>query len=177
MAITYKAIATTTVGSGGSGTFEFTNIPSTYTDLCLEVSARSLHNDGYETAKIFLNGNPVYRFVRINGYATTRTSNLSTSSNNWWIIGANSSTYATPNTFTSAQFYFPNYTGSANKSVAYEFAVEQNGNGGLDLNWLGICAGLVTLTSAITSISFSTINTANFAQHSTATLYGIKNTV
>jgi len=174
MATAFEAIATVTVGSGGAATIEFTSIPATYTDLCMLVSARSAHNDGYETAKIALNGSPTYSFRRLNGYDNVANSSNG-ADNNWWVIGANSATYATPNTFTSAQFYFPNYTSSNNKSVSLEFVVEQNGNGGLNLNWLGMTAGLATLTSAITTVTLTTINNANFMQYSTATLYGIKN--
>lgn len=177
MALTYKAIATVNVTASGGGAIEFTSIPNTYTDLCLLVSARSEHNDGYETAKIALNGTNTYSFRRLNGYDTTVTSTNSSSSQNWWVIGGDSATYATPNTYTSAQFYFPNYTDGNNKSVSLEYVVEQNGDGGLNLNWLGLTAGLVTLTSAITTITLSTVNNADFKQYSTATLYGIKNTV
>lgn len=172
---TYVAIATVTVGSGGAASIEFSSIPATYTDLCMVVSARSAHNDGYESAKIALNGSNTYSYKRLSGYDTTAASNGSASSQSWWVIGGNSSTYATPNTFTSVQFYFPNYTSSNDKSVSLDFAVEQNGNGGLNLNWLGMVAGLVTLTSAITTITLTTLNAANFMQYSTATLYGIKN--
>jgi len=176
VAITYKAIATVSVTTGG-GAIEFTNIPNDYNDLCLLVSARSEHNDGYETAKIALNGTPTYSHRRVNGYAAAVDSGSSASSQNWWIIGGDSATYAAPDTYTSAQFYFPNYTSSTDKSVSLDYVVEHNGNGGLNLNWLGLTAGFATLTSAITTITLSTINNAEFKQYSTATLYGIKNTV
>jgi hypothetical protein len=40
MALTYTAIKTVTVGSGGAANIDFTSIPQTYTDLVLKVSAR-----------------------------------------------------------------------------------------------------------------------------------------
>ena len=45
MALTFSAIATVTVGSGGTANIEFTSIPSTYTDLKLMLSGRTSNND------------------------------------------------------------------------------------------------------------------------------------
>jgi len=41
MANTYVKIASVTAGAGGVTSFDFTNIPSTYSDLVLKLSARS----------------------------------------------------------------------------------------------------------------------------------------
>lgn len=175
MAITYKAIASVTVGSGGASSIQFTSIPGTYTDLCLIVSARSAHNDGYESGIIAVNGSPTYSFRRQNAYDVN--TNEGTGSNTWFVVNANSSTYSPTNLFNIARFYFPNYTSSANKSTMFQWGVPHNGTGSLNLSWVSAGAGMATLGSAITTITLTTNNAANYMQHSTATLYGINATV
>lgn len=58
MANTYKKIATVTVGSGGTTSIQFTNIPNTYTDLVVMASLRHLETGGsaWATIKFTLNG-------------------------------------------------------------------------------------------------------------------------
>jgi hypothetical protein len=77
----------------------------------------------------------------------------------------------TSNTFNNAEWYFPNYTSSNNKSFSVDAVQETNGTGAYAQLW----AGLWSDTSAITSITLDIIEAGNFAQYSTAYLYGIKN--
>ena len=46
MALTYTALASVTVGSGGAANIEFTSIPGTYTDLVMLVSLRDYDSCG-----------------------------------------------------------------------------------------------------------------------------------
>jgi len=165
MAVTHKLIQTTTVGSGGAASIDFTSIPSTYTDLKLVLSAR---NTGAENAV----------FVSFNGTTTTYSGKIlfgngaSAASNNpaaRTIMYSNFST-DTASTFANAEVYIPNYTGSAQKSFTSDTAQENNGATSYQI----FLAGLWTGTAAITQLTL-TGATGNFAQYSSASLYGIKN--
>ena len=68
--------------------------------------------------------------------------------------------------------YFPNYAGSTKKSYSVDAVVE---NDSATVNRLEMNAMLTNSTNAITSIVLSGAS-YNFVEHSTATLYGIKNT-
>jgi hypothetical protein len=165
MANTYVKIATVTVGSGGAATIDFTSIPSTYTDLQLVYSGRST-STGADTALKFnsTTANYSYRILYGNG------SSIGTASGSGGYGGYyNDSTY-TANTFSSTSIYIPNYTSSFSKSYSVNTVQETNA--------AGVNSALQTFlwanSSAITTISINP-STGNWAQYSTATLYGIKN--
>jgi hypothetical protein len=172
MPVTYNKIASVTVGAGGASSIEFTSIPSTtYTDLVIKAST---DNDAASVAGGI--------YVEFNG----STSNLSSrylfgtgsaagsATDNTVIFGYTSGT-VTASTFGSLEIYIPNYSGSSNKSVSMDSVFENNATEGRQ----ALTAGLWSNTAAITSIKLRTVNNstsaaANFVQHSTATLYGIK---
>lgn len=165
MALTYVAIATTTVGAGGAASIDFTSIPGTYTDLCL-VASLSIGSAG---------GTAQAMYVTINGSTSTFTGrylygdgvNPASGVLARYVGSVNNSSP----TFNSTSIYFPNYAGSANKSFSVDNVTERN-EASADAN---LIAGLWSTTSAITSISIAAA--ASFVQYSSATLYGIKNTV
>ena len=167
MALTYVAIATVTVGSGGAANIEFTSIPATYTDLLLVISGRSdrASTDG-DNWKLSLNGstsNFSYRLLYGDGSAATSandTNNLQP-----YVSSANQ----TASTFGNVMAYIPNYTSSNNKSISVDGVSETNAA------YMGLNASLWSNSAAITSISLSVNNGTNWLQYSTATLYGIKN--
>lgn len=173
MANTYVAIATTTVGSGGAASIDFTSIPGTYTDLLVLLSARSTRTSDYRD-ELFIRFNSDsgnnYSVRSLNGgnNAAGSSSSLTT---NYLKRGTIPSNTATASTFSNNIIYIPNYTSSNQKSVSTEEVTENNS---ATNNYLDLRAGLWTGTSAITSISFTLEIGPNFAQYSTATLYGIK---
>lgn len=170
MPVTYKLIASVTVGSGGLAEIEFTSIPATYTDLALHLSLR----DGTQAA-VLLNCR-----LEINSAGTFNTTNR-------WLRGSGSAvasgsgtnisilypgTSATASTFGNAQVYFPNYSNtSVKKSFSVDCVTENNATEAY--TWLA--AGLYDFNTAISSISINADTSNVFAQHSTATLYGISN--
>lgn len=169
MANTYEAIATVTVGSGGAAEMEFTSIPAIYTDLLLKVSARSDGSGGHTFQNMFLkiNGattNGSQRWLKGNGSTASSANDtpIYTESLNYPL--------STANTFSSIEFYIPNYLSSNYKSVSIDAAAENNATSGL----MQLQAGLWSNTNTITSLAVDP-NIGNFVQHSTATLYGIKN--
>jgi len=165
MANTFELIASSTVGAGGAASITFSSISASYTDLKILVSTRGDTTSGvinlsFNGVTSNLSGKTLYG----SGSATGSTSPASTIP-----VQSNWST-STASTFGNAEFYIPNYTSSNYKSVSADAVAENNATEGYD--WL--TAGLWSNTAAITSITL-TSNSSNFAQYSTAYLYGVKN--
>ena len=154
-------------GSGGVSSFNFTSIPTdgTYTDLLLKWSHR---NTGAETqTRITINGSSS-NFSHIVLYGLGNTQAVYTAGPNFPTWSATSSN--TANTFASTSLYIPNFAGGNNKQIAIESAIESMSvSTGIYhlievMEWASAGAvGQITLTPAAN----------NFAQYSSATLYGI----
>ena len=166
MANTFELIASSTVGAGGAASIAFSSIPSTYTDLCIKLSARSTRS-GYESdgLTITLNSTGVSAGRGLYGSGSGAASDTDT------IVGVFSAAATTANTFGNAEIYIPNYTPSNNKSISSDAVGENNGT----TAYMRLSAVLVPLTSAITSITLASATSSNFVQYSTAYLYGVKN--
>lgn len=180
MANTYTAIATVTVGAGGASSIEFTSIPGTYTDLIIFTSIRDSTTGsagaGYqERLNIYFNDSTSSyseRWIQAEGgTALGSGTNYFNSNSSNGLAGTAVPSDWTTSTFNNNFIYIPNYAGSSNKSWYVDGAAENNGSFGS----LILVAGLWSNTSAITSIKFTLRNTPNMVQHSSATLYGIKN--
>ena len=168
MADTYTLISSVTVGAGGASSIDFTSIPATYTDLLLDISARSDRASTQDWTKIEFNGSTTSYTMRIlAGDGTNAASGTDTT-----IYLPCAGNNATASTFGNSYFYIPNYAGSNNKSVSGDGTGENNGTTTSQY----LIAGLWSNTAAITSIKLS-MQTAGklFMQYSTAYLYGIKN--
>jgi hypothetical protein len=167
---TFVKIASVTVGSGGAVEIAFTSIPSTYTDLCLKLSARStLTGTTVATGVLFINTNTSNGSWR--NLAGDGSSGFSTN-NSGYIDGTYfPATNATASTFGNSELYFTNYASTTTaKAITVDGVTENNAT----LAYTTIRAILWNNTAAITQIGING-GGANFAQHSTATLYGIKN--
>jgi hypothetical protein len=160
-------ISTVTVGSGGAASIDFTSIPQTYTDLYFVTSLRTtgagqkyftltINNDNgtnkYNQKTIRADGSTVdtyYSGLDIFFYSQALDNNTS-------------------NTFNNSAFYIPNYTSSNKKSISFDGVGEDNATN----TFMTLIASLYDSTSAITSLKLA--SDANFAQYSSATLYGIR---
>jgi hypothetical protein len=171
MANTFKLIASSTVGSGGTASIDFSSIPQTYTDLMAVISLRGVNSAGPES---------YFAYASFNGLTTNRTyrrleaygGGVGSDSGSNYPVSVAGGTLTTANTFSSGTFYIPNYSSTTvNKSYSTEWASENNSTTAYDI---GFIAGLWSATSAITSMSI-TLSGSNLAQYSTAYLYGIKN--
>jgi len=172
MAITYVAIATTTVGAGGAASIDFTSIPATYTDLILKTSIRTNQSAPDDYFKITLNGSSSNFTTRvIDGNGSTAASYSYTTSPGSQIAGQANGNTSTASTFANSELYITNYAGSNNKSFSHDGVTENNAT--YALAELG--AHLWSNVAAITSISIAPYYGTSFSQYSTATLYGIKN--
>ena len=165
MANTFELIASSTVGLLGAATIDFTSIPSTYTDLVIKASLRTLSTDPDDYILIKPNNstsNLTFKYLRGTGSAVS-----SASTERPYVDG----TGATASTFGNLEIYFPNYAGSNYKSFSIDAATENNATDArLTLN-----AHLWSDTAAINRIVLTSGQSFNFVQYSTAYLYGVKN--
>ena len=169
MANTFELISSTVVGSGGAGSIDFTSIPSTYTDLKLILSARGASTALYANIKLNNSSSAIYSLRTIYGDGSAASSQNDSGATYFERFLMVSSAY-TANTFSNGELYIPNYAGSANKSVMYDSVNENNATS----SQMFMVAGLWASTAAINQITL-TPNTGNFAEYSSAYLYGIKN--
>ena len=168
MATTFEAIATVTVGAGGAANIDFTSIPGTYTDLLIKISARNNDTAGAGNILIGFNSstsNFTNKFLQGSGSSTGSSSVLQ-------MIGDMDTDAETANTFNNIEVYIPNYASSNNKSLSSDSVMENNAATAYQM----LTANLWSDSAAITSIQLTNRTAGkNFKQHSTATLYGIKN--
>jgi len=168
MATTYTLISSVTVGSGGAANIEFTSIPATYTDLVMKISSRgtttnALNGYYYDVIFNYESSNRSGRFLQKNDiYAQSAIYTL-------W--GASSPSDFTASTFSNGELYISNYASSNYKSSQLDSANENNATNNKKIV---MSSGLWSNTAAITSITLVQ-GGGNFAQYSTAYLYGISN--
>lgn len=166
MALQLYKIATVEVGSAGAATIDFTSIPQGYTDLMIKVSTRGTTanaSGGY------------YYDITFNNTSSNRSGRYVEGANGTTVFSATYTPWGlstpsdfTANTFSNNEIYIPNYAGSNYKSLSSDAVNENNASAGR----IDLIAGLWSDTAAITSIKFVQ-GAGNFAQYSTATLYGI----
>jgi hypothetical protein len=170
MANTYSLISSVTVGGGGAATIDFTSIPATYTDLILKLSTRSTSTDPDRASVLYT--------MKFNNTATTytgktlRTQGTTVTTFSGAFFGYTAASNFTASTFDNTDTYITKYAGSNQKSFTIDNSDEQN-SAAYD-SILGLIAGLWDGISAINQITL-TLGYGNFAQYSTAYLYGISN--
>ena len=167
----YDSIATTTVGAGGTASITFSSIPSTYTHLQVRFIARTTDGGTFDPAVVRLNGisSNTYTIHYLYGDGASVTASATTNYSYTYggFIPASS---ATSNTFGAGVWDLLDYANTnKNKTIRALSGVDTNGGGRINFT-----SGLVQTTNAITSITFTTDNSANFAQYSSFALYGIR---
>ena len=167
MANTFELIASSTVGSGGAASIDFTSIPSTYTDLQVVASIRGAGS--YELWGTINSSSSGYtnRFVYGTGSATASGTYQTTV----LYLGEVEYSTQTASTFSSHSIYIPNY---ANTSYAKSLSTESVQENNATASYAYMVASLWNNTSAITSFTIKP-SSGTFAQYSTAYLYGVKN--
>jgi hypothetical protein len=174
MANTFIKIDSYTVPSGGVASYTFSNIPQTYTDLCVVWSGRGSRASFYSDNGIKINNTlptnginyQVHRYYNGTPLAYTGTD------------GTYPGTYdnggtSTANLFSGVTYYFYNYTSSNYKKIMMDTVVETDSVSAI----FHVLEGdTFKNTSAITSlVVFGSTNNYTLQQNSTYTLYGIKN--
>ena len=160
MANTYKLIEAQTLVTAQT-TLSFNNIPGTYTDLVVRVSAKSTTTGWADIVIRFNGGGGTYHNVRIYGNGGGVGSDTSEWTNYSSVVNG---TYQ----FSNIEYYIPDYASNRNKSwLAYNANAMNNVNQGFQTvaggNWNG---------AAITSVQITDYNTTMQAG-STFYLYGI----
>lgn len=169
MPITHTLIETITASAGSASSIAFTSIPQTYTDLKLVLSGRSTVAEN-AVSGAFNGSTANFSNLILYGSGSGAVSNRpGGGTGNNTVMYQNFST-DTASVFANSELYIANYTGSTNKSFYSNSALENNATTSYQL----FLAGLWSQTAAITSITL-TIAAGNFAQYSSASLYGIKN--
>ena len=172
MANTFKKIAIVTVGAGGASSIEFTSIPNTYSDLLVVLSVRTSKAGSYTGSfAMQFNGDTGSNYTNRDLYGTGSVAGSASTVNaaGYFNEGAVDSAGNTAGIFSVNSIYIPKYLSSQRKSFSSDFTAEDISTAAYAIMTSGIWTG----TSAITSIKF--ISDSNWAQYSTATLYGIKN--
>jgi hypothetical protein len=165
-----QAIATVTVGAGGAASIDFTNIPQTFTDLVVKLSGRSARS-AQQADNLFITLNASGTGYTYRNLSGTGTAAGSANYASRYVSLALTAAGSTASTFSNIEIYIPNYASTTqNKSISTDAVSENNAsNAQMDMN-----ATLWANTAAITSLTLVP-EVSTFVQHSTATLYGIKN--
>ena len=165
---TYIKIASNTVGSGGVASVTFSSIPSTYTDLLIKASVRSLASSASDGQFLYMypNGSSANQSIRLLYGATTVSGSFTDTAK---IAYINPSDY-TASVFSNTEIYIPNYASANNKSISADSINENNGASAQ----MSLAASLWSNSTAISSIQLGSVG-GNLAQYSTFTLYGISN--
>ena len=171
---TYVAISKNVLTSNQSS-ITFSGIPSTYTDLCLLVSARSSDTSTLYTGLLMqvnsvTSGNT---YVEVLGYTTGVIGTTNQFGASKMFAGFYSSDLTTSNTFGSGEIYIPNYAGSTRKTFSITSVSERNASSA-DSSYQTIASGLLTDTAGISSLTIN-FSGYNILSGSRFDLYGIKN--
>lgn len=170
----FESIATVTVGSGGASSIEFTSIPGTYQHLQLRMIGRSTRSSTDDYCWVQFNSdtgsNYAYHLLVGNGADATASGYASQTG-----IDAErlSGSTATANAFGAIVMDLLDYS-STTKNKTLRCFGGYNNNTTTTIN-VGHTSGLWMNTSAITSVTLTAqAGSSNFAQYTTAALYGIK---
>lgn len=161
-----QLIETQTLASA-QASITFSDIPQTYTDLYLVMSARSSRGtEPFDAVLIKPNNvtaNQSFRGLFGTGSTTGSFTDTKISG------GAATASGATANTFANVSVYIPNYTSSVAKSFSTDSVTENNATNTRQ----ALFASLWNDTPAITSLVIIPEVSTNFVQYTSASLYGI----
>lgn len=167
MANTFELISSYTA-TGTVATIDFTSIPSTYTDLLIDISARCNASGTDRQTQLLKFNTSTANFS--NKVLQGTGSGVSSYGNTNAYAGVINATTSTASTFSNIQIYIPNYAGSTNKSYSVDSVFESNATSTIQ----ELQAVLWSNTAAINAIQLYP-NSGSFVQYTTAYLYGVKN--
>lgn len=181
MANTYVHLGSITVGSEGTTSMQFSNIPQNYTDLIVKVSARGMSYWLNDMRIRFNNSNTAgteydNRWL-VNNYGTLASSYYYNTMGLTLYYPVPGQAYImSERTYGNFEIYIPNYTGSTFKPVSIDWTGENADSSYNTYMYQGISAGIWKNTAAITQINLdAALAWPRFRTqyNTTATLYGI----
>lgn len=167
MPATYEPIATVTA-NGSASDYEFTSIPSTYTDLVLVVMARGAKSATDVLVQSYINfdfGNN-YSATLLQGTGSAAQSSRVTNQSGL-ALGTIPAATSTSGAFGTIIAHYQNYA----NATTYKTVLSRSSQ---TVSFVQARVGLWRSTSAITRIGVATYGDGNFVSGSTFTLYGIK---
>jgi hypothetical protein len=171
MANTYTLIASNTLGASAASV-TFSAIPATFTDLVLRVSGRTTSAGTVSSGFIQMNSvTSTYSSTFIRGDGASATSSRESGDYAGFYLGGVVGGGATSNTFSSHEFYFPNYTVATAKPVSQFSVNETNATTAYIFGIAHLCSS----TAAISSLTINLNGGVSFVSGSSFYLYGIKN--
>jgi hypothetical protein len=167
--MTMTLIETKTLGAAAA-TIEFTSIPTDGTDLVALLSLRG-NNSGVADDPIYRfnsdsGSNYSYRFLVGAGSGTPSSGSASTTFN---YLGNSNGNTSTADTFSNHILYIPNYTSSVAKSSSVDAVSENNATEA----YQRIIANLWTGTTAINTLTITSVTSTQFLAGSIVSLYKI----
>jgi hypothetical protein len=167
----YESIATAT--PAGSSTFTFSSIPSTYKHLQIRYTSRDARAIGINSFNMTFNGDTGSNYMRGHIlYGTGSAAGASALSTSFTSIqaGYEAAASAAANTFGVGVIDILDYANTNKYKTSRTLCgTDLNGSGEIDF-----MSGLWMSTAAISSITFTTGTSANWATNSTFALYGIR---
>jgi hypothetical protein len=149
----------------------FLNIPQTYQDLMLVVSARATNADTVTDYAITINNNnsSIYSRTFLQGDGSSASSNRTTGDPYYFPRYARTGASVTSGIFGTNTFHFLNYANTLTfKTILTRAATDTNGAG-----YTTLTCGLYRSTDGISRLDLFS-NGGNWTFGSTATLYGIR---
>ena len=164
----YYLMGSVTVGSGGASSIEFTDIPAIYKHLQIRFIGHFDVSGSSQNPRIRFNSDSGSNYSYHGLYGTGAAAAAEGAGNNSNITVGQISGNSYPNIFGASIIDILDYSSiSKNTTVRSLGGHDRNGSGNIFLQ-----SGCWLNTSAVTSIQL-TLNTYNWGQYSTASLYGI----
>ncbi len=167
----YESIATTTVGSGGNATITFSSIPRTYKHLQIRCTSRTNRADVDDIYVVRFNSDTAANYSRhfLLGNGST-TSSFGQGGETYILADGSAGASAAANIFGVCVIDVVDYA-DTNKFKTLR------GLGGIDRNgagYLTMVSGNWRSTSAITTVTITSLYSSTFQQNSQFALFGIK---
>jgi len=174
-----ESIATVTVGSGGASSIEFTNIGSGWQHLQIRMVARSTRSSILDYTRVQFNADTASNYAfhdlygenvaGVGGYAEINVASMAG--------GGLTATTVNSSMFAAQIIDILDYSVTTKNKVLRCFSgldTNASGAGGQTDSQVVLRSGLWRSTNAITSVKLFPNTGPNFAQHTTAALYGLR---